>query len=238
MQDALRRHFESQFKPLEPRAPAATRVDKVGPAPDEDEFSEWSGLSESSEDGIEIVQVTDNTIAERTSREERKAFMTARPPTVAATAQDKQVQNRKAGKTDSHNDGDAENLKNDLALQRLLQESHLLDPHASLSLAGNNRHKAADLRLQQLGAKGSILTQAKMPMSHRRGIVTKAKEREVTRRRDARENGVILEKAKITKTQKSKTRERGIGNPTVGKFQGGILKLSKRDVADITGIRR
>ena len=48
MQDALRRHFESQFKPLEPRAPAATRVDKVGPAPDEDEFSEWSGLSESS----------------------------------------------------------------------------------------------------------------------------------------------------------------------------------------------
>ena len=77
-----------------------------------------------------------------------------------------------------------------------------------------------------------------MPMSHRRGIVTKAKEREVTRRKDARENGVVLEKARVTKTQKSKTRERGVGNPTVGKFQGGILKLSKRDVADITGVRR
>ena len=48
MQDALRRHFESQFKPIEPPAPVATKIDEVGPASDEDEFSEWSGISESS----------------------------------------------------------------------------------------------------------------------------------------------------------------------------------------------
>jgi len=88
------------------------------------------------------------------------------------------------------------NLKNDLALQRLLRESHLLDtsnPTSSLALSGSNRHKAIDLRLQALGSKSSIMTQESMPMSHRKGITAKAAQKEAQRRKEAKENGIILE---------------------------------------------
>lgn len=77
-----------------------------------------------------------------------------------------------------------------------------------------------------------------MPLSHRKGIVAKAREREGTRRREAKENGIILEKAMNGTAKKSIIRQRGIGGPSVGKFQGGMLKLSKKDVADIVGPRK
>lgn len=133
---------------------------------------------------------------------------------------------------------EAANIKKDLALQRLLKESHLLDPQSSSALSGSNRHKALDLRLQNLGSKSSILTQEKMPLNHRKGIVAKAREREENRRREAKENGIILEKAVTGTAKKTPIRQRGIGGPSVGKFQGGMLKLSKKDVAYIVGPRK
>lgn len=133
-----------------------------------------------------------------------------------------------------------ENLQNDLALQRLLKESHLLESGTSdLNPTGKNRHKALDLRLQALGAKKSIFEQKKMPKSHREGIQNKIIKTEANRRREARENGIILEKP-VFKQQKSsgKRRERGIGAPAVGKFSGGTLKLSRHDLASIQGPSR
>jgi hypothetical protein len=131
------------------------------------------------------------------------------------------------------------NLKKDLALQRLLAESHLLDSSSNSSISGVNRHKATDLRLQSLGAKTSISRQEKMPMSHRKGIISKQTEREEKRRREARENGIILETVKGgIKGQKAVRRDRGIGGPVVGKFSGGTLRLSKKDIFDIEGPRK
>jgi len=75
-------------------------------------------------------------------------------------------------------------------------------------------------------------------MSHRRGIVSKATKKEATRRQEAKENGIILEKVKKSKKGGDVRRERGIGAPGIGKFQGGMLKLSKKDVADIEGPKR
>lgn len=75
-------------------------------------------------------------------------------------------------------------------------------------------------------------------MSHRKGMIAKAKERETSRRIHARENGIILERPKSTKAATSKKRDRGVGSPAVGKFKRGMLTLSKRDVAEITGERR
>lgn len=103
-----------------------------------------------------------------------------------------------------------------------------------------------DLRLQDAGAKSSVFEQKKMPMSHRKGINAKAAKKEETRRQEARENGIILEKptssSKKTTTATSrsannsnKRRERGIGGPSVGKFAGGTLKLSKKDISSIEG---
>lgn len=132
---------------------------------------------------------------------------------------------------------DAANLKKDLALQRLLKESHLLDSHSSLSHVGQNRHKALDLRLQDLGSKTSVFAQQNMPFAQRKGIMAKATKREDLRRREAQENGIILEKAGKPKKD-STMRQRGIGAPSVGKFRGGMLKLNKKDVAAIEGPKK
>lgn len=91
-----------------------------------------------------------------------------------------------------------------------------------------------DSRLQGLGAKKAILEQEKMPLSHRKGIKAKAADRETTRRKEAVENGVILERFK-TAPKAEKRRERGIAPPSIGKFKGGTLKLSSRDVKSLEG---
>lgn len=93
------------------------------------------------------------------------------------------------------------------------------------------------MRLKALGSKSSILQQEKMPMSHRKGIVAKAKDREVRRRQEAKENGIILEKVTRVKQSEEK-RVRGVTGPAVGKFKGGTLRLNKRDLADITGPKK
>ena len=77
-----------------------------------------------------------------------------------------------------------------------------------------------------------------MPMAHRKGMITKRTEKEEKRRREARENGIILEKAKVAKKSSEPKRDRGVGGPGVGKFSGGMLKLSKKDISDIEGPKR
>ena len=133
---------------------------------------------------------------------------------------------------------DAANLKKDLALQRLLKESHLLDRPSLTSAPTVNRNKVTDLRMQALGAKASLFAQQKMPLSHRRGIQAKKVTREEVRRNEAQENGVILERATKDKQGDIRKRERGIGTAAVGKFSGGTLKLSRRDIHEINGPRQ
>ena len=135
-------------------------------------------------------------------------------------------------------DPDTQHFKDDLALEKLLRESHLLSKEtASTVTTGSTRHKATDLHLQKLGPKRSILTQVRMPMSHRKGIATKTAEREEKRRRDAKENGIILENVAKVKNKRV-ARARGVGLPTVGRFKGGTLRLSQKDVAQIEGSKR
>lgn len=73
-----------------------------------------------------------------------------------------------------------------------------------------------------------------MPLAQRKGIVAKAAERNETRRREAKENGIILERVTKSKGRDPK-RQREIGAPTVGRFSRGMLTLSKKDVTDIVG---
>lgn len=99
-----------------------------------------------------------------------------------------------------------------------------------------------DLRIKDLGAKKAILEQEKMPMAFRKGIAAKAAAREASRRKEATENGIILERARATGVKGGKVgekrRERGMGGPGVGKFQGGTLRLSQRDVRAIEGPKK
>lgn len=81
-----------------------------------------------------------------------------------------------------------------------------------------------------------------MPLSHRKGINAKKEMRETDRRREAKENGIILERAAMKKSNNplgpQSKRERGICGPSVGRFSGGALRLTKQDVASITGPKR
>lgn len=75
-----------------------------------------------------------------------------------------------------------------------------------------------------------------MPSAHRKGMKAKASAKDDKRRREAKENGIILEKpAPKSKPTSTKKRERGVGGSSIGKFTGGTLNLSQRDYNSITG---
>ena len=74
-------------------------------------------------------------------------------------------------------------------------------------------------------------------MAQRKHMELKARTTEAKRRADAREAGIVLERENKKSTGKKveKKRERGVGGPSIGKFRGGTLSLSKKDVRSITG---
>jgi hypothetical protein len=101
-----------------------------------------------------------------------------------------------------------------------------------LFTAGRVRRLATDMRLRALGAKGSILDQGKMSMAKRKGLAAAKAEREDRRRREARENGIILEKpaAKKKREPARKRGDRRVDLPGVGKLRGAELRISARDI--------
>lgn len=246
MQELFRRAFEKKFKPLDiepkkPKAEKAPLVEEEEDEDDEDNESDWSGLSDDETNKVEVIEYKDAThdSNEEASKAAKRAFMSSKPPTTAAPTHSKGVVKKKTDDTDT---AETANLKNDLALQKLLRESHLLSASSSgastptLTTSGITRHKSMDLHLQSLGAKGSVFTQKKMPMAQRKHMIQKARLTEEKRRHDAREAGVILEREQRLGTKdKEKKRERGVGGPSIGKFRGGTLSLSKKDVRSITG---
>lgn len=164
-------------------------------------------------------------------------LQTSKPP--PSTSKVKTTQGQTTTKASEDDKTEATNLKHDLALQRLLKESHLLESNAFTTqtpeISGKSRLKALDLRLKDLGAKKSSLEQQRMPLSHRRGITAKATDREQRRRKDALENGVILEKAKHASKADQTRRVRSVGGPAIGRFRGGTLRLGARDLRSIQG---
>lgn len=140
----------------------------------------------------------------------------------------------------SEDESETLNLKHDLDLQRLLKESHLFErgrSSADTTASGVQRHKATDLRIQNLGGRGSLFDQEKMPMSHRKGIQGRKRMREGKRRDEAKENDIVLEKKQRTKATTGK-RERTVDAPGLGRFRGGTLKLSKSEIAGMQGPSR
>jgi hypothetical protein len=246
LQAIFRRAFEAKFKPLpaEAKKPKVEEVEVKDEEEGEDneEDADWAGISEG-EDDVEVVNYTDSRLGrEDMSRAEMKAFMSSKPPT-SASAPSKSLTVKK--KPDEADLTESTNLKNDQALQKLLRESHLLSASSSgsstptLSATGVMRHKSTDLHLQTLGAKGSVFSQKKMPMSQRKHMIQKARTTEEKRRAEAKEAGVILERPTMNKIpgkrDENRKRDKAVGLPSVGKFRGGTLSLSKKDVRSITG---
>lgn len=183
------------------------------------------------------------------SKREMRAYLSSRPPDALSTADTitKAKSKTASGDDDPTNEDSKTLLANDLALQRLISESHILaasNPFNAIGAGasssgdadkafadGRTRKLTTDLRLQRLGSKASIFTQHKMPMGMRKGINTAKQDREDKRRREAKENGIILETAQ----KKGKKRAKGKGDmavdmPGMGKFRNGELRLSTREV--------
>lgn len=247
LQAVFRRAFEAKFKPL-PTEPKKPKIEDIPVQEDEEEEDEeesnWSGISDHEND-VEVVEYHDpHRELDDTERAEMKAFMSSKPPTSASKSTSTSSSQKRNKKIEDADTTEASNLKNDLALQKLLRESHLLSASSSgtstpntLTATGVDRHKSMDLHLQSLGAKGSIFTQKKMPMAQRKHMELKARTTEAKRRAEAREAGIVLEKENKASTGKKveRKRERGVGGPSIGKFRGGTLSLSKKDVRSITG---
>lgn len=242
MRTRFQRAFEAKFRPLKKTEAPAIQQDESDLEKDDDDESDdsdWDGFS-SDDDQVEVVvHAAANGSFPEMDRSQQRAYMSSKPPVSAESVFG--VSTRKSKQPDEDDASEAANMKHDLALQRLLKESHLLDP-ATFSARdsapeGKGRLKALDLRMQGLGAKSSFSTQDKMPIAHRKGIQSKGVEREQKRRSDARENGVVLEKARHA-AKDMKRRDRSVGGPTVGKFRGGTLKLSGKDLRDIQGPKK
>ncbi|KAJ5794785.1 hypothetical protein N7457_001384 [Penicillium paradoxum] len=242
-QDVFRRLFEAQFEPIDLPNSTAKPSDPEDKENDDDEGSDisgsegdWDGMSDVSEESnqVEVVEHTDTRAApaDRMDKKTWKAFMSGKVlSSIDQPSTNPEPSSKKEEEEDSH---DALNLKHDLALQRLLKESHLLDSADDLAPTGKNRLKALDMRMQSLGAKTSLYAQKNMPDSHRRGINAKAATKDDKRRREAKENGIILEKpSKVIKSSNSGRRDRGLAGSSVGKFAGGTLNLNKDDIARV-----
>ncbi|KAF3085435.1 hypothetical protein TWF102_011579 [Orbilia oligospora] len=151
-----------------------------------------------------------------TAKPSHRSFMSSKPPSSSTESSSTRPQpSSKLSKSEEA--AEALNLKNDVALRNLLAESHLLDSTLSHSTA-KNRHKAIEQRIIALGAE-------------------KVK-------REAKENGVITDKESKRAKERRKNRERqtrrkgegrdaGVGHSKIGKFRGGELRLSRRDVASM-----
>jgi hypothetical protein len=242
LQAIFRRAFEAKFKPLpaEPKKPKIEKVEVEEKEEEDENESDWSGISDAEEDSVQVIEYKDaRRTRDDTERAEMKAFMSSKPPTSTAAAPSKSTNSKK--KPDDTDLTETTNLKNDLALQKLLRESHLLSASSSgtstptLTATGIARHKSTDLHLQSLGAKSSVFTQKNMPMAQRKHMVQKARLTEEKRRAEAKEAGIVLEREQRVAKKAPEKRERGVGGPSIGKFKGGTLSLSKKDVRSITG---
>lgn len=233
------KHFEAQFKPLpEKKVQKQVEAEDLSEDVEESDSEDWEGFPEEGDALVQVVELSEaqsegDSIA---SKRELKAFLSGKVPKSTT------VSSAKTPTRDVEDDEDASaeklNLKNDLALQRLLKESHLLDTSNSstdqLEASGKNRLRALDIRMQSLGAKTSSFDGGKMPMLMRKGVDAHRAGLASKRRKDAVENGIILEKEKREKKFKGR-RETGIGGPILGKYKGGMLTLSKKDVRSIEG---
>lgn len=76
-------------------------------------------------------------------------------------------------------------------------------------------------------------------MNMRKGITAHREAKEAKRRKEAKENGIILERPEVKK-KKSKgsgKREIGVDRPGIGRMRGAELRISEGDVRKIEGSR-
>mmetsp|Transcript_9205 Transcript_9205/g.11496 ORF Transcript_9205/g.11496 Transcript_9205/m.11496 type:complete len:335 (-) Transcript_9205:98-1102(-) len=186
---------------------------------DNDMDSSEESVSEEEETRVapKVVKINDHnhtTNGPVISKADKKLLRSGRAPTLAEIARKEQELEKKNKKSRQVVQEDEDNLENDLKLQRLLQESHILANKVEYSGAdvtlqtldfeaptGNARKRTLDSRLRSISSinsstKGLPKTLEKMPMSMRKGMIA-SRERQIAKyEEEARNAGIILSKVK------------------------------------------
>ncbi|MCJ1421822.1 hypothetical protein MMC32_008189, partial [Xylographa parallela] len=191
----FQQHFEAKYEPLPTLSPTLlTTTTSPSPrsSPSDSDDSAWEGLSPPTTP-VPIITHSTPPRSKRADvpRAELRTFM-VNPPSHPSTHPPKNSHPRQQKPAPPSttptptptppsqkpppapsDPTDRALLANDLALQRLLAEAHLLQP-PSLSSASSNattptlglttRHRALDLRIQALGAKQSLVGRQQVPL--------------------------------------------------------------------------
>jgi hypothetical protein len=124
-------------------------------------------------------------------------------------------------------DNEAQNLKNDIDLQRLLRESNLLAEHATKGDPARLHHLTLNARISHLGGKEE--RRGNVPLKIQKGIKQAKVQRQEKKEREAQEAGILMPVKR--KRQAQKPRERGLKTAAgVGKFRNGMLKINEREI--------
>lgn len=194
------------------------------------------------------------------TRKQQQQVRSGKAPRLVSTAQTSETT-----PPAQESDNEAENLKNDIELQQFLQESNLLsalNSSHSNDLHGKARSRTLEMRLQSISSTNAVSTPSleKMPMAVRNGMVRKHLKRISTFESESREAGTVLSKvrkgdfrkipatysrdlerrigSRLQPSQSSdghRHRERGLKINTVGKSTRNGLRLSKAEIAKISG---
>jgi hypothetical protein len=245
--DVFRRNFEAQFGHLDDISSNNDSEEDESVDGDSD-GSSFGGFSDqereiSQDEAPKVVKFVDSTRRtglDMNSRQEKKRFMTNTAPKKASADV--------VAKPTKPTQEEAEDLKNDIALQRLINESHILaeankeghisgaDVSTDLDPIGKARIKALEFRLQQAGAKKQ---HEKMPMNMRKGIIAKQKDRKEKHEAYAKEAGIVLARPSTNGVSKKPARrDRGLQIASVGKNTRHGLVISKSEIARYTSKRR
>lgn len=166
--------------------------------------------------------------------------------------------------SDSDADTERQNMKNDVELQKFLQESHLLsamDPSTepNSQIYGKTRARALEMHLNHLSTtNGNAPKLEKVPMHVRKGMIRKHLHKIQRHEEEAKDAGIVLSKTKKgqfrkvgstykndierrigtsikSKEQKRKAhRQRGLKVQSVGKSTRHGLKISPKDIDRIS----
>lgn len=167
--------------------------------------------------GPKIVKLTDsfNQPPRTISKADKKLLRSGRAPTLSEIdAKEKQLSKLTAKQSAKAAQEDSENLENDVKLQRLLQESHILADQLEYSGAdltlqtidyedptGKARKKALDSRMRTISALNSSTgglpkKLEKMPMKMRKGMIKTHEQRVKRYEEEAKNAGIVLSKVK------------------------------------------
>lgn len=155
-------------------------------------------------------------------------MLTAQSSKLPKSANSKKVVQE--AEAEASSDEERENLKDDIALQRLLRESNILAEYNDSDDPGRLRRRTLDSRISHLG--GKEVPKGNIPLRIQKGIETAKIRRQAKGEREAKEAGLVLPKKR--KTKAGKTRERGLNTKSgVGKFKNGWLQVSEREIRRI-----